>query len=651
MIEIRNIEKIYRMGDNEIRILKGISLTIEDGDFVAIMGPSGSGKSTLMNVLGLLDVPSSGSYLLNGKEIALLSEDDLAVVRRDEIGFVFQQFNLLPRLSALENVTLPLLYTQRVVDSSIGEKLLKQVGLETRMGHRPNEMSGGQQQRVAIARALVNQPRMILADEPTGNLDSLSEKQIMAELHALNATGITIVMVTHEEEIGAQAKRLIRLRDGLVQSDVRREDFKRALPAPVKATEVQENSGVHWSEVFEHFRQGIATLASNKVRTALSILGVLIGVAAVVAMLAIGRGAQEQIEMQLASLGSNLLILRQGAVRVGAVKKDAGLVTRLTVGDAMVIKDKIPFVKAAAPSVSGHIQATYLNKNWSTTIVGVDSDYARMHSSEPDFGRFFTHEENNKRLRVAVIGMTVVRELFGERNPIGEMIKVDRVLFQVIGVMPERGASGFKDQDDQILIPLATAMHRLLGKDYVDEIEMEIDNPQHMDATQAAVLEVLFSRHRIPPAQRADAFQIRNMADLQAALSSSSRTMSLLLASIAAISLLVGGIGIMNIMLVSVSERTKEIGLRKAVGARRRDILLQFLSESVVVSAFGGISGVALGWLATVILSYFAGWATSISIASIALAFFFSALIGIVFGVYPARKASRMHPIEALRYE
>jgi macrolide transport system ATP-binding/permease protein len=274
-----------------------------------------------------------------------------------------------------------------------------------------------------------------------------------------------------------------------------------------------------------------------------------------------------------------------------------------------------------------------------------------MHSSEPDIGRFFTPQENAKRLRVAVIGMTVVRELFGDQPPIGEIIKINKVPFQVIGILPEKGASGFQDQDNQILVPLLTAMHRLLGKDYVDTIEIQIDSEKNMDAVEAATVELLSSRHRIAPSQKQEAFQIRNMADVQAALSQSSRTMSLLLASIAAISLLVGGIGIMNIMLVSVTERTKEIGLRKAVGARRRDILLQFLSESVVVSAMGGFAGVVLGWVITMLLSIFAGWATSISLVSVVLAVLFSMIIGIGFGVYPARKASEMLPIEALRYE
>jgi macrolide transport system ATP-binding/permease protein len=274
-----------------------------------------------------------------------------------------------------------------------------------------------------------------------------------------------------------------------------------------------------------------------------------------------------------------------------------------------------------------------------------------MRASQPEAGRFFTEDEDKKRSRVAVIGTTLVRELFDGKNPLGEMIKINKVGFQVIGVLPEKGANGFRDQDDLIVIPLATAMRRLLGKDYVDSIDIEVKESNQIDSTQQQILDLMYGRHRVPFSQQDEAFQIRNMADIQAALSQSSQTMSFLLASIAAISLLVGGIGIMNIMLVSVTERTKEIGLRKAIGAKRKDILLQFLVESIVVSGVGGLAGIALGWLITQIFSRGAGWATSVSPQSMILAFFFSAFIGIVFGIYPARKASLLHPIEALRYE
>jgi len=656
MLSLQNIQKKYQMGDNTVYALRGVNLEIEDGDFVAIMGPSGSGKSTLMHVLGLLDVPSEGSYQIDGKEVSKLGEDELAVIRRKGIGFIFQQFNLLPRMSATENVSLPLIYSEKKPDHDRALGFLDQVGLKSRAHHRPNELSGGQQQRVAIARSLVNQPKIILADEPTGNLDSVSEKEILKILKDLNNQGITIIVVTHEEEVGALAKRRIRMRDGAIYSDERLES--RVSPeietsVKVKSTAVIEATGIKvWLlEMLEHFSQGLQSLAANKVRTALSMLGILIGVAAVVAMLAIGNGAQKAIEAQLASLGSNLLVLRPGSVRVNGVAVGAGGTSRLSLEDNAAIGQRIAGVHRTSPNVSGYGQVTFLDKNWSTQIFGCAPYFSEMHSMEPLIGRFFTLEENQSHARVAVVGATVVRQLFGEKNPIGEFIKINKVIFQVIGVLPEKGVNGYRDLDDQIIIPVLTAMKRVLGKVYEDSIDIEVSPAADINAVQDEIIKLMMSRHRVPLSVGEDSFQVRNMADIQAALSESSKTMSMLLASIAGISLLVGGIGIMNIMLVSVTERTREIGLRKAVGARRSDILSQFLIESVAVSAVGGLIGIFFGWLITVVLSGIAGWPTSISISSVVLAFFFSASIGMIFGVYPARKASMLNPIDALRFE
>lgn len=648
LIQVQDIHKFYKMGDHTVEVLKGVSLTIEQGDFVAIMGPSGSGKSTLMHILGLLDIPSSGSYELQGNEIAHLTDDELALVRRDTIGFIFQQFNLLPRLHAWQNVSLPLTYSAQGFDLEKGSALLNAVGLGERIDHKTNELSGGQQQRVAIARALINNPQIILADEPTGNLDSRSEKEIMGILRDLNSRGITVIIVTHEEEIGQQASRLIRLRDGVIQSDERRTAI---VPNEIKNEKVQKKAQGFLSEFLTHLQQGVRTIAANKVRSGLSMLGILIGVAAVVGMLALGTGAQQSIQNQLASLGSNLLILRAGGVRVAGVKQESGTRLRLSLEDAQALKEQIPGIKDLSPSLTGRAQVTYSGKNWNTSVVGVTPAYEKMRSLQPTYGRFFSDEENKKRSLVALIGTTVTKELFGDKSPIGEMIKINRINFRVIGILPAKGVSGPQDNDDRIMIPVVTSMYRVFGKDYIESIEVEGQDATVLPQVQASVVEILNKRHRVPVSSQEEAFQIFNMADLQTALNSSSKTMSMLLASIATISLIVGGIGIMNIMLVSVTERTREIGLRKAIGARRKDILLQFLAESIVVSVTGGLLGIALGWTVSVALSAILGWNTYVSLNSVVLSFGFSACIGLVFGIYPAQKASELHPIEALRHE
>ena len=649
MIDLSKISKTYVLGGEPVRAVRELSLRIESGDFVAIMGPSGSGKSTLLHLLGLLDTPDSGSYRLFEREISGLDENELAKLRSGEIGFVFQQFNLLPRVSALENVELPLLYARHRFDRACADKLLGDVGLGDRALHRPNQLSGGQQQRVAIARALINRPRVILADEPTGNLDSSAAAEIVELLKGLNRQGITVIIVTHEEEIGAQARRRLRLKDGKLQSDERLAplpQISRQGPPPEAA-----RKGFLIFDLFQYVREGLKALWAAKVRSALSALGILIGVGSVVAMLALGRGAQEAIRTQLAGLGSNLLVLRSGAMRQHGVVLETGAVTRLSSDDVDRIRKEVPGVKDAVAAVNGRGQVAYRGNNWSTEILGVEPAYARVRSAEPKIGRFFTAEENRSRRRVAVVGATVVRQLFGEESPIGETIKINKGSFQVIGILPERGAAGWRDQDDMVVVPLGTAMRRLLGKDYVDSVDIEALSAEAVEGVQQQVRDLMISRHRVPLSQQQDAFEVRSMAEIQQALTASSRTMGFLLASIAAISLLVGGIGIMNIMLVSVTERTREIGLRKALGARRRDLMLQFLAEAVVVSVTGGVLGILLGCGATWLLANLAEWTTSVSAGAVALAFLFSAMVGIVFGIYPAHKAAVLSPIDALRHE
>jgi macrolide transport system ATP-binding/permease protein len=647
LIKIQNIHKVYQMGDNSLTVLDDVNVEIEEGDFVAIMGPSGSGKSTLLNLIGCLDIPTSGQYFFGGRDISKHTEDELALFRRHELGFIFQQFNLLAGFDAAENVALPLLYSEGKIITEKAQPLLAGVGLSDRSHHLPKEMSGGQQQRVAIARALVNNPRLILADEPTGNLDSQSEVQVLKILQDLNAQGMTIVMVTHEEEVGEKCKRIIRMRDGKVLSDVRNSPLEKSNAGKISLREKQHAA----LTMTEHFRQGLKQLLSNKVRTFLSILGVLIGVASVVTMLAIGKGAQKAIETQLSSLGANILMLRAGAMRVGGAASEAGATATLYPEDSAAIKAKFSGIQEAAPTIQGRGQVSYKNKNWNTQVTGATPVYEKMRSYTPEEGRFFTEEENHKRARVAIIGATVQRELFGTKKALGESIRLNKNTFIIIGILPEKGASGFRDQDDIILVPLQTAMKRLMGRNTIDSIDIQAKETADMGDLEDEILSFILARHKVPASQKEDAFQIRNMADIQQAISQSSQTMTVLLTVIAAISLLVGGIGIMNIMLVSVTERTKEIGLRKALGATGRDILNQFLVESVVVGVVGGAIGILSGILFALGLNAISGWATSISLTSIVVSFLFSLLIGLIFGVYPARAASKLHPIDALRSE
>ncbi len=647
MIEVRGLTKVYQMGDNKVWALKGVDLLIEEGDFVAIMGPSGSGKSTLTQILGLLDSPTSGSYKLNGREVGHLTEEDLAILRREEIGFIFQQFNLLPRMDAAENVALPLFYSKKPGGLAAAQALLERVGLGPRAHHRPKEMSGGQQQRVAIARSLVNAPRIIMADEPTGNLDSVSEGEIMTILQELNAQGITILMVTHEDSIAEKAKRIIRIRDGEVLSDERR--IPHRAPGVSQARIPPTPAPIGWRDIKEHFIQGKRTLSANKIRTVLSMLGILIGVASVVAMLAIGRGAQESIRTQLSSLGSNMLVLRTGNIRRGGVSQLESA-SRMEYQDGKMLQERLPAIKEAVPTVNGQVTVSFLNKNRSTQVIGTTPGYQGLRNTKPTLGRFFTDEEDQNRARVTVVGTTVVKDLFGDKNPIGESLKVNKINFLIIGVLPSK-SGGWRDENDVVIVPLQTGMKRLLGKTSVDSINIQVRSAEELARTEDDVLELMFKEKKVPFSQREATFEIQNMADIQEALNSTSKTMSVLLASIATISLLVGGIGIMNIMLVSITERTKEIGLRKAVGARPIDILWQFLAESVVVSVVGGTIGILIGVAVSLLLASVAGWPTSVTWDAIALAFGFSVMVGIVFGVYPARKASMLSPLEALRYE
>ena len=648
MIELKGIKKIYQMGDEPLAVLKGVDLSIREGEFVAIMGPSGSGKSTLMHILGLLDRPSSGSYKLFGREVSELDDVELSYLRARILGFVFQQFTLLPRITAASNVALPQIYLGEKARPHEAAKYLEQVGLADRAGHRPNQLSGGQQQRVAIARSLVNDPKIIFADEPTGNLASAQSDEIMQIFRKLNERGITVVMVTHEPDIAAWADRVIKLKDGMIIEDV----VRKAPPAAkeLKRLHIPKTFFLSWREVAENLASSVSSIISNKTRSLLTMLGIIIGVGALIAMLAVGTGAQKAIQKSMSSLGTNLLAVMPGMFRgPGGASMGAGAVTRLTMEDAKAISE-IENVTRTDSNVTGSAQVVYGAKNTRTSVNGVGAVYASMRNSQPYYGRFFSDAEGARLAKVALVGNTVVKELFAGEDPVGKTIKINRKNFTVIGVLPLKGAQGPRDQDDVVVIPLQTAMKIVLGKNYVDSVWLEVSDYTKMDGVQEKVKALMRKRHNVP-AHKDDDVMLMNMAELQTMLTGTIKTFSTLLGMIAGISLIVGGIGIMNIMLVSVSERTKEIGLRKAIGATSRAVLLQFLIEAVIVSVVGGVIGIIAGAGSSLLLSKISGWAVYISPLSVALAFGFSAGVGIVFGFWPARKASLLSPIEALRYE
>ena len=651
MIEVVNITRTYRIGESSVNALNGVSLRIEQGEFIAIMGASGSGKSSLMHILGLLDVPDTGEYRLMGKLVSGMSEDELASVRNNVAGFVFQQFHLLTRMSTIDNVMLPCIYSGLTGDfRKAALECLEMVGLSHRSGHRPNQVSGGEQQRVAIARALIRDPMIIFADEPTGNLDTKNSHEIMRILTELHAKGKTIIMVTHEPDIAGYASRVITMKDGKVLDD----RSKSTAPARVQLPE--GDLLADGSNLFQPARmlgfvvQAFQSIVSNKIRTLLSVLGILVGVASVIAMMALGTGAKASMEEQLKSMGSTLLSLRGGSARIGGAAQGTGTVTRFTEKDAEALAELAPLVKRVSGDVTGSGQMVYMDKNWSSSVEGVDFDYGEMRSAVPTVGRWFTLQEIQGREKVAVIGTTVASKLFGEANPLDKIIKINRINFRVIGIAPAKGFSGPRDQDDIALIPVTTAMYRVLGKNYLDGIFVEVSSPENIEPAKEAIDALIRKRHKVQPKDE-DSFNIRDMTQFQQMLSSTTQTMSMLLGSIAAISLVVGGIGIMNIMLVSVTERTKEIGLRKAIGARKADIMLQFLIESVGMTLSGGIIGVLVGVGVSVLLSTFAGWAVKTSLFSVVLATGFSVLIGLFFGLWPAQKAAGLKPVEALRYE
>jgi macrolide transport system ATP-binding/permease protein len=653
LIELKHIRKSYGGGDSpQVDVLRGIDLSIHAGEFVAIVGASGSGKSTLMNILGCLDRPSEGDYLFAGENVAQLGSDELAWLRREAFGFVFQGYHLIPSASAQENVEMPAIYA----GISAGERharanaLLTRLGLAERTGNRPHQLSGGQQQRVSIARALMNGGHIILADEPTGALDSHSGAEVMTLLDELASQGHVVILITHDREVAARANRIIEIRDGLIISDSPSPQTE--APAPANSAALQavdlrqrladgaEHNGAWKAELIDALQAAWRVMWINRFRTALTLLGIIIGVASVVVMLAVGEGSKRQVMAQMGAFGSNILYVSGSSPNP---RTPLGIITPADVAALATL----PQVKRIMPVNGAEAGVRFGNIDYMAYVGGNDTNFPTIFNWPVVEGSYFTEADERNAATVAVIGARVRDKLFkGLVNPIGQYILIENVPFQVVGVLQEKGSSsGNKDSDDRIAIPYSAASIRLFGSYNPEYVVIAAADATRVNAAEQAIDQLLKRLHH-----GKDDYHLTNNAAMIQAEARTANTLSLMLGSIAAISLLVGGIGVMNIMLMTVRERTREIGIRMATGARQRDILRQFLTEAVMLSVVGGLFGIALALLVGGVL-VLAEVAVQFSLVAMLGAFGCALVTGVVFGFMPARKAARLDPVKALTSE
>jgi macrolide transport system ATP-binding/permease protein len=646
MIALRKLRREFPSGEGAVVALDDIDLTIEAGEMVAIMGASGSGKSTLMNILGCLDRPTSGSYLIAGQEAAALAADELAALRREHFGFIFQRYHLLPALSAIGNVEIPAIYAGQPADRrrARARSLLERLGIVDRGSHRPNQLSGGQQQRVSIARALMNGANVILADEPTGALDSRSGDEVLRILDELHAEGKTVIIVTHDAAVAARARRIIELRDGVVISD-RTSGSGAEAAVPTASTPRPQTLRWRWQGMLdrtgEAFRMAVLAMAAHRLRTFLTMLGIIIGIASVVSVVALGDAAKRKVLSDISSLGTNTIEIFPGK-DIGDVRSSK--IKTLVVADARALLQQ-PYVEGVTPTVSTSSTLRYGPLEASALVNGVGDQYFSVKGTKLSAGAFFDAAGLRDFQQDVVIDEKTRQTFFSDDadGPIGKVILVGSVPCRIVGVTQQQVGGFGSSQNLSVYLPYTTVQARFLGNSSLRSILLRVKDDIATDEAERDVTRFLTLRHRIKD------FGILNTDDIRKTITRTTETLTMMIAAIAVISLVVGGIGVMNIMLVSVSERVGEIGVRMAVGARRSDILQQFLIEAVMVCFVGGALGVGVAFgLAEIFNALVPNFEISFSATSLAAAFLCSTGIGVVFGYLPARQASFLDPLAAL---
>ena len=661
LLELKDVRRSYQSGATMVEVLHGIDLTVKAGEMVAIIGPSGSGKSTLMNIIGCLDNPSSGSYKVMGQDTLNMAPDELAALRRDFFGFIFQRYHLLGHLCARENVQVPAVYAgvRKHKRDERAKELLGSLGLDERTEYKPSQLSGGQQQRVSIARALMNGGQIILADEPTGALDTKSGQDVMKTLQELNAQGHTVIIVTHDPRIAACARRVIAIEDGSIKSDTINEQIKdingdihkdnssaNTTGAPLSTSLVKKQWSLTWSSYLDRFKEAFImayrAMLSNRMRTLLTMLGIIIGIMAVVSVVALARGASEKIIANIAAMGTNTITIYPGQ-RMGDVR--SGRVRSLTPRDLVVLQGQ-PFVDSVSASVQTNALLRRGAQESNAMAQGVSLDLFRVYGLKVKEGRIFSNQELQDRAQVGVIDDNAAKLFFPTESALGKNIIVGNISVKVIGILAKTDSFVIRGENPNIFMPYTSVMTRLINQNYLSSIVVRIKEGFSTPVAESSIKSLLISRHG-----RQDFF-MQSSDTIMKSIESATSTFTIMISAIAVISLVVGGIGVMNIMLVSVTERTREIGIRMAVGARQSDILSQFLIESVMVCMLGGLLGVILSYIVGQVIMHFVPAITlSYSMFSIIAAVLTSSAIGIAFGFMPARSASKLNPIEALARE